>query len=53
MAEEEGMTDMTEVVVVGMAGRLNASPHAVKLNNAKGTLWCLHASSQIIAMHCK
>ena len=31
---EEAMTDMTEVVVVVMAGRLYASPHAAKLNNA-------------------
>ncbi len=46
------MTDMTEVVVVVMAGRLNASPHAVKLNNALPS-GAYRQAAQIKAMHCK
>ena len=49
---EEATTDMTEeVVVVVMAGRLNASPHAVKLTTA---LPCgaYRQAAQIKATHC-
>jgi hypothetical protein len=51
MVAEEAMTDMTEVVVV-MAGRLNAFPHAAKLINAL-PFSAYRQAAQIKAMHCK
>jgi len=49
---EEAMTDMTEVVVVVMAGRLNAPAPTVKLNNAL-PFGAYRQAAQIKAMQCK
>lgn len=49
---EEAMIDMTEVVVVDMAGRLNAPPYAAKLNNAL-PFGAYRQAAQIKATQCK